>query len=740
MAFSELRVHGMSGTPPRELLYSDPVSYDSADPFARIYEANRDGKEVKAFHWGSLTSGSRSSAFWLLLIPFMLANLAGWMAASKQLVQAFIRLTGILITALLVAQGSVVLISHVNEIFDGEPYHSWAVAGGAFVLGSLFVVIVWRLSATSLVEKMSTPAKFRALFGIGVGTLIPTDLDEREKSLQSQDPAPGATLVDPEMWVRQWVLHRLRRQHLAAGILVIPIALDLGLGASGFLLLELLVVAVILLDVALTPRTGRFADAIRATSSLQVYLAFGLFLLALVRVGFGDPPSGEWPHVHELVLYVAILAGATSAVAVLAQWETGLHMFLPLSAMAIGALVGGALGVAAGLLAELASYRWLGDLNPFQVGQEFDIAQSRIMVNGGAWTVETMLCFLMAMVALAAYAGWARRKDLPKASDACRWTVMRKVTRQAPRVFGGTGAMASVLAIPAALFACAGGQFGCDPTELQPERAGQILPYVAGVIAVFMFAALTRAIFPVSRPIAVLVAIGGVAAIVVVFVEWFEQFVWTVPAIDLPVRPARFLDLSVVVIIFGLTFFILRSILGGFGDPEKRRKVGMLWDTGSFWPRWFHPLAPPSYSPHAVKTLNASLMREETEILTAHSQGSVIACVALSQPGATLPGALVTYGSPLGILYDKLFPFAGVRGLTSHVDGLWGPVSHWVNLWRNSDPLGGAPVPCISRNKMVKKGAGHSHYELTDEFLEARPAAMTGHPRVPRTGCPEPSS
>jgi hypothetical protein len=736
MAFSELRVHGMSGTPPRELLYSDPVSYDSADPFARIYEANRDGREVKAFHWGSLTSGSRSSAFWLLLIPFMLANLAGWMAATKPLVQAFIRLSGVFITGLLVAQGSVVLISHVNEIFDGETYHSWAVAGGALLLGSLFVVIVWRLSATSLVEKMTTPAKFRALFGIGVKTLIPDDLDDNERSLQSQDPAPEADLVNPRMWVRQWVLHRLRRQHLAAAILVIPIALDLGLGTWWFLLLDLLVVALVLVDVALIPRTGRLADAVRATSTIQVYLAFALFFLALIRVGFGDLPVGQWPHVHELVLYIAILAGASSAVAVLAQWETGLHMFLPLSALAIGTLIGGALGVAAGLLAELASYRWLGDLNPFQVGQDFDIAESRIMVNGGAWTVESMLCFLMAMVALAAFAGWARRDDLPKSNDGRRWTVMRKVTTQAARVFGGTGAMASVLAVPAALFACAGGEFGCDPTLLQPDRAGQILPYVAGVIAVFMFAALTRAIFPVSRPIAVLVAIGGVAAIVVVFVEWFEQFVWNVPVIDLPIRPARFLDLSVMVIIFGLTFFILRSIFGSFGDPEKRRKVGMLWDTGSFWPRWFHPLAPPSYSPHAVRTLNASLRNGETQILAAHSQGSVISCVALSQPDAPLPAALVTYGSPLGILYDKLFPFAGVKGLVTRVDQRWGAVSHWLNLWRDSDPLGGGEIPCIDGNKQVEHGVGHSRYELTDEFLEARPAAMTGHPREAKPDCP----
>jgi hypothetical protein len=194
------------------------------------------------------------------------------------------------------------------------------------------------------------------------------------------------------------------------------------------------------------------------------------------------------------------------------------------------------------------------------------------------------------------------------------------------------------------------------------------------------------------------------------------------------------LDLSVVLIVFGITFFILRSIVGGFGDPEKRRKVGMLWDTGSFWPRWFHPLAPPSYSPHAVKTLNQALRTEGCEILAAHSQGSVISCVALSQPDAPLPRALVTYGSPLGILYDQLFPFAGVRRLISKVESRWGDTSHWVNLWRPTDPLGGAPLPCISGNRELRDGTGHSHYELSTMFIDERKAAIAGHLRTPMRG------
>lgn len=740
MAFSELRVHGMSGTPPRDLLYSDPVSYDRSDPYAQIYESNRDGREVKAFHWGSLTSGSRSTAFWLLLTPFMLANLAGWMASTKPRVQAFIRLTGLFLTALLVAQLAVVLISQVNEITEGQSYHAVAVAGGAGALALLFLAILWRLSAQSLLEPMTTTDKFRLLFAIGEKGLEPPGPGEAERRLQIRDPAPGATLSDPGMWIRQPVLDRMRRQHLAAGILVIALALELGLGGWLVLGITLVIAALVVLDTALIASSSRPADTVRLLSGANVHLAFGLLAVSIIRVFGRDLPGGIWPHIHELILYIAILAGAASAGTLLTQilskhgkWQ---HSFLPLSALAIAASIGGALGVAASLFAELASYRFLDELNPYQVGESFAIAKTGIMVNGGAWTVESMFAFFMALVGFAALAAWRGDTKLPPRRQGREWALLRCVTSKAAFVFGGTGVIAAVLALPAVYISCfSGNSRGCDPTLLEPSAIDDVLPRIAGVIALFLIVTLTYAVFRSSKPLSLLVPSIGLLLVWLVFDRRFnESLVWTVPIIDLPVRPFQFLDLSVVLIVFGISFFIVRSIVGGFGDPEKRRKVGMLWDTGSFWPRWFHPLAPPSYSPYAVKKLQEALRTERHEILAAHSQGSVISCVALSQPDSPLPRAFVTYGSPLGILYDQLFPFAGVRPLVSRVDARWGETSHWVNLWRDTDPLGGDAVPCIGGNHPIRSGTGHSQYELTDEFFDARSKAMKGHLRRPVEG------
>ena len=750
MAYSELRVHGMSGTPPRDLLYSDPVSYDRRDPFARIYESNRDGREVKAFHWGSLTSGSRGTAFWLLLTPFMLANLAGWMASTKAWVQAFIRLTSLFLTCLLVAQGAVVMISYVNEIFDEQSYHAAAVAGGSGLLALLFFAILWRLSARSLVEYMTPLDKLRTLFGVSEDTLKPPRMGKDEEDLQVRDPAPTASLIDPRMWVRQSILFRLRRQHLAAGILVIVIALELRPDRSLLLILALVVATLVVLDTLLISVGNGFANAIRTLSAPKVPMTLPSSWLRSLDCSSSHCQSdpGRTP----------ISSSSTSR-------------YWPASRRWAPSSLSWPRGIPTGCSVSFRSARWRSvpqseapwawprpclpswpriafsaRSNPFQQGKAFYIEDAAVMVNGGAWTVESMLCFLLALATLAAGAGWTRRKKLaPRteegqqgqvatSKDGWKWGVMRQITTKAAWIFGGAGLTAAVLAVTAAGIACFQGEPGCDPTLLNPDAINQGLPLVAGLLAALLTVALARAVWPVSRPLGALILPIGALAIWLVFDTQFNSFVWTVPIIDLPVRPARFLDLSVVVIVFGLTFFIVRSIVGGFGDPEKRRRVGILWDTGSFWPRWFHPLAPPSYSPHAVRTLNAALASEESEILAAHSQGSVISCVALAQPGAPLPRAFVTYGSPLGILYDRLFPYAGVRALIAFVDARWGPTSHWVNLWRNTDPLGGDPLPGMNGNREVGHGIGHSQYELENDYDVARADAITGMTRSSPSG------
>lgn len=719
----------MSGTPPRNLLYSDPVSYDRSNPYAQIFEVNRDGPEVKAFHWGSLTSGNRITAFWILLSPFMLANVAGWMAATRPTVQSFIRLAGLGLSGLFVAQGAVVMIDLTSQVVADQIYDAWAVTGGALLLAVLFLTIVWKLSARSLLSHVTPLQQLKLLFGIGQRSLEPPEMIDSERALQKEDPAGGAKLSDDGMWVRQSVLHRLRRQHLSFGLLIIAIAIELGLSSSPLSVVALVLLSLVVLDVFLVAFPGALSSFTRGVSSLNVYLSAALLVAAIVDIHVADLPTTGWAHSHRLVFFVALGAGVAALLGLIAQLTATpprrLAAFLPMSALAVASLIGGALGVAAAVMAELGVSRFAGELNPWQSLEDFDIARTQVMLNGGAWTTVAMFCFVMGLLALAGFAMWSDKPALPK-NKGRFWALLRRATRRGPYVFGGAGVGAAALATAAGGIACFSSG-PCDPGNLKISSQAETLAWVAGITGAAMILGVAGAVSRISiAGGAVVAGLGGFAGWAIWY-PGFDEEVWTVPVLELPIHPTHLLDVSFVLIVLGLTYFILRSILGGFGDPEKRRKVGMLWDTGSFWPRWFHPLAPPAYSPHAVASLSGALESENPEVLAAHSQGSVIAAVTLGQKDGPLPKGFVTYGSPLGILYTKLFPDVGVEELLESVNNRWADGDkHWVNLWRNTDPLGGEPLPSMNGNRLVCGGVGHSTYELTEEFPAARSEAVGG--------------
>jgi hypothetical protein len=55
-----------------------------------------------------------------------------------------------------------------------------------------------------------------------------------------------------------------------------------------------------------------------------------------------------------------------------------------------------------------------------------------------------------------------------------------------------------------------------------------------------------------------------------------------------------------------------------------------------------------------------------------------------------------------------------VAGVEARLEG------RWQNLWRPTDPLGGAPAGLVDGDHIVDDGTGHSGYELTRGFREAR--------------------
>ena len=87
---TELRVHGVSGTPPEQML-DQPADLIKrvggavkAGFWRRWYPGGStrdepDQRHLEAYAWGQLTSGPATRALWLLLLPFTLVNVAHWM-------------------------------------------------------------------------------------------------------------------------------------------------------------------------------------------------------------------------------------------------------------------------------------------------------------------------------------------------------------------------------------------------------------------------------------------------------------------------------------------------------------------------------------------------------------------------------------------------------------------------------------------------------------------------------------
>jgi hypothetical protein len=157
----------------------------------------------------------------------------------------------------------------------------------------------------------------------------------------------------------------------------------------------------------------------------------------------------------------------------------------------------------------------------------------------------------------------------------------------------------------------------------------------------------------------------------------------------------------------GAVLLVRRSLR----SPQTRRMVGIGWDVATFWPRAFHPLAPPSYAERSVPELETRLrylLAGGAVLLGGHSQGAVVCTAAVAQL-ANLPAeqrrrlSVITYGNPTGHLYMRWFPHYvypelvdSVRRIEADGTGAQAGV-RWVNFFRHTDYIGRALFSADSR-------------------------------------------
>src|SRR4051794_41169293 len=169
----ELRVHGVSGTPPESILLSTFVKQVGGDTRGRFFRPadslgnerqQEDGRILEAYHWGRFTSGSWTQALWLLIIPLGIVNAAaftlppipgdpgGGSAATERhtlarlfraLAMASLRAVALGLSCLLVfssvVAGMDLLAWQRGNAGDGSSRRWWMVAGIALPVGALLL-------------------------------------------------------------------------------------------------------------------------------------------------------------------------------------------------------------------------------------------------------------------------------------------------------------------------------------------------------------------------------------------------------------------------------------------------------------------------------------------------------------------------------------------------------------------------------------------------------------------------
>ncbi|MFL1379409.1 hypothetical protein [Nocardiopsis protaetiae] len=724
----ELRVHGVSGGQAEELLDVEPAMRVGGDRLAGFFRWRRGadtetvpGVRREIFAWGNLTSGSASRAFWLLLLPFMLVNVAYWMRPGRatrnlrgaarvadNVYGAGMRLLALSLTVLITVAAAGIGVDLLGwqcaaglseECVRARPWLSfWAspdsvlsATGPALAVGSLVplavVAVLWRLSRR-------TAADYEV-----VSTSAPPVYD------------PKAPLSHPDLWRNSEIMARLRSAHIAVslGVLSLLVAVPAllydtaggparpwGAALVGALGAVSLVSAASALVPGVDPRWNARADRLcrlLRDTTLALLAATAVYVL-WPRPGWvaqGRLP-GHASVLNALFTVQVALVLLTLAAAVVLYASARAHRGAAMRGMAgpataaLGALTGGAFSAAA----VYQGAQWLSgcralstpgaDCLPLETPTVYSWLQLAI-------ALEAVLAVAVAAV-LAVRLRRGTRAHLAAVTEDYERSVRDRRTWDIAKA-RALGRMTEVL--PGVLVALLVPAVALGALVLYSVLTGHLTPNGPEPAAAAV-ADRTRVL--AQGAVSVLIGAGsllGGAALV--------ALVW-----------------------------IGRS---AYRDRPTRQAVGALWDVGTFWPRVAHPLAPPSYAERAVPQLVARVARMTREgtavVLSGHSQGSVLAAATVWQLPDDCLGrvALITHGSPLDRLYARYFPaFFGPEPFAD----LHGRVAGWRNLWRTTDAIAG-PV-------RMRSGPGTAPGPGTEPGPGTAPGAETAV--EPRTAVVEP--
>jgi hypothetical protein len=721
---TEIRVHGVGGTPPESLLGDLAPTRVAGDRVAGFYRTtDAAGRHREAYSWGGLTSRSPTRALWALLLPAMFANMAGWMsrpvpgdrveAEREPTTPAFrwcARLSALGLTLAAAATVTYLLVDVVAyqcggvEACRGSGWTTRAVdalpaparpgpriaAAAAVALVVVLLLVLLANRTRSRYEQVEPPTAVPLAdpgTGAQAGARAGADVVRTVVLTPAERCAAAQTggLRSARFWSgSRWHLF-LTRVHVAATLAVVAVLVGIDAGAWG-------VVAVVLAALCLVGAAAalRWDDARVLPATVLVVVAAVAFAVATGAAAAGGGTGAGGPAAPRAPGGAGgPLPGAAGALGLL--WVVGLALLVPLAVQQIAVrsrrpaseppdveapavfpwaapfvMTTAGLVVAAAVLLSGLGY----------AAEELTTERTEIVLPGwvrvaaGTLSLGLLAVLLVFAVGMLVAALRARRVDAAEVREDLR--------RRYPAPDDG-------LPVDAAWWRSA----------LDPPMSGATRSELDGaptrwVRSVAMMRLLARRSTTVAWLLIGVAALGAVLAATTILTQavGFDE--------DGGLQAAAASGMRAAVLIPPTYVGVL---LLAWRNDRWRRVLGTLFDVGSFFPRSFHPFAPPSYAERAVPELTRRVWRLHDNggrvVLTAHSQGSVLAAAVLARE---LPGrpaeptvGLVSVGSPLGKLYRWAFPalFSDelLRTMAGGAPG-FGPV-RWENVSYATDYIGG---------------------------------------------------
>jgi hypothetical protein len=741
----ELRVHGVSGTPPEDLLDRPHVRQVDGDDRSRFFRAvdadsrilsGADSHTIEGFHWGRYTSGSWKQSFWLAMLPFGLVNLAAFMlpapavdaegserpgpARLRIVALGVLRLLGVLMTMLLSLAISLTLVEVVcvrwlaTQHWTPDWLATWSAPVATVAAGLVLAVLGGTSWFARLLGRRSRAA--------GLGQSLHMTPSPKTGTSDPVHGQPDGSHVTPfataDFYQGDAETMTLRGLHVAAG-LAVPAFLALSLSGSSLRLVALtmlgLVTAVVTLlgdreRAATTGLTAAARASVLAWHRTAAVLTRVAVLFSIILLGIGAR-SVRGLAVQEVVhalegkdRYVSVAGARTRAFDLGSEYL----LYSSAAAMVVLALVVVLLAARARPAGPEGSPSWY--FRPYTrgwaavpvagMGLFLGVGYSAALVTGTSSVLNRhsdqkgRLSGTTDMLDRVAYS-WALAL-LPLVGIGVVLLVQR--ARSARQL---TDRARLVYPEP--------DRDDPRPVPWPPARVGPWRRALAGAI---WFAR-------VKNGVAVMVwVLAGFGSLLAAGIILEIGFGWNVGLLSGSGRGSFHDRLLIQIgtwVLLALIAGLVALARGAFKDANLRRAVNIVWDVVAFWPHAVHPFIPTPYSVRAVGDLaqrvrdhlgaTEGVVGERQVVVCGHSQGSLVGFAALNllDRAECDRVALLTFGSQLRVIFPRAFPlyvsFAAIERLHGRLGGAW------VNLYRDTDPLAG---PVLSWNHTLKDGVGSS--------------------------------